>query len=201
MPSETAEMLAAASAGGALSSLRAELLALVRREGHERRPEPFQLSSGQWSYDYIDGKRAISGGKDLLLAAKCVDALASETGIDYEAVGGLTMGADPLSHGVALLTGKRWFAVRKEPKRHGKQKLIEGAELSQGERVLMVDDVVTTGQSILQALEAVKGVGAEVVLAVSLVDRGMRARERMKAQGVRYEPLLTFEDLGIDPVG
>ena len=109
------------------------------------------------------------------------------------------MGADAPTHAVSLLSGCSWFTVRKEPKPHGKQRLVEGADIG-GKRVLLVDDVVTTGKSILQAWEAVVDAGTEVSLAVCLVDRGDEARERLREAGVRYEPLLTYKDLEIEPV-
>jgi len=110
------------------------------------------------------------------------------------------MGADAIAHAVAVLTDKRWFSVRKEPKRHGKQKLIEGAELVAGERVLVVDDVVTTGKSISQAIDAIEKEGALVVLAISLVDRGEPSQGHLAAREIPYEPLLTSKDLGIEAV-
>ena len=107
----------------------------------------------------------------------------------------------PAGHAISLLTGKGWFSVRKERKEHGKQHLVEGSPLPPGSRVLLVDDVVTTGKSTLQALDAIESLdGVEVVLAVSIVDRGDQAASALSARGVRYRPLLTYRDLGIDPV-
>lgn len=182
------------------ADLRRRLLRLISEKGYEWREDPFQLSSGEWSHDYIDGKRAFAAGNDLRLVAECVVSLADAEAVEFEAVGGLTMGADALAHAISVLTGKRWFAVRKEPKRHGKQKLIEGAELRPRERVLVVDDVVTTGKSITRALDAIRQTGASVVLAVAIVDRGEVSRQRLESQGIPYQPVLTFEDLGIAPI-
>ena len=184
-----------------MPSLRDEVVELVRELGHEKRDEAFTLSSGETSYDYIDGKRAIAQGRALRTAAQAIIELAKARDAEFDAVGGLTMGADPLAHAVALLSDTSWFAVRKEPKKHGKQKLIEGAVLAPGVRVLVVDDVVTTGKSILQAIEAITELGADVTLAVTLVDRGDLAREAMRAHSVPYEPLATYTDLGIARVG
>ncbi|MDQ4131294.1 MAG: orotate phosphoribosyltransferase [Actinomycetota bacterium] len=181
---------------------RDELIDLVRRKGLITRDvADFRLSSGEWSRDYIDGKRALSDGADLALACDAVIACAAELGVEFDAVGGLTMGADPIAHGVALISGVPWFSVRQEPKRHGDPKLVEGAALSPGVRVLVVDDVTTTGSSILRALEAVRGEGAEVVAAIALVDRGEATRVKLVAAGVPYQPLLTYHDLEIEPVG
>jgi orotate phosphoribosyltransferase len=183
-----------------IADLRASLLAVIRSKGYERRTEPFQLSSGQWSHDYVDAKRAVAAGPDLVLAARAIVALAASRWAEFDAVGGLTMGADAFAHAVAVATGSRWFSVRKEAKRHGRQRLIEGAELRAGDRILVVDDVVTTGASIGKAVDAVDEAGARVVLATTLLDRGEATSRLMAGRGVPYEPLLTYRDLGIDPV-
>ena len=183
------------------AGLRREVLEVVRRLGYVRREKAFQLSSGGWSHDYVDGKRALAGGAELRLAAEAVVATAGERGVAFDAVGGLTMGADPLAHAVAVVSGARWFSVRKEAKGHGRQRAVEGAELGAGVSVLLVEDVVTTGRSVLQALDAVEGTGATVVLAVTLLDRGEVAGRALADRGVAYAPLATYRDLGIDPVG
>jgi orotate phosphoribosyltransferase len=177
------------------------VVSVLRERGWVRRAEPFQLSSGDWSHDYVDGKRALAGGAELRLAAEAVVARAASAGVAFDAVGGLTMGADPLAHAVAVVSGARWFSVRKESKQHGRGRLVEGAELGPGTSVLLVEDVVTTGRSLLQALDAVEATGASVVLAVTLLDRGETAGPAVRARGVAYAPLTTYRDLGIDPVG
>lgn len=183
-----------------LSELRSQVRDLISRYGHERRDEPFKLSSAGWSYDYVDGKRAIARGARLRLVGEAITELARSQGVGFEAVGGMTMGADPIALAVAIEANVEWFSVRKEPKRHGKQKRIEGAELAPGTPVLLVDDVTTTGRSILESLTAVEETGAAVVLASPLVDRGELTREEFERRGIRYAPLLTYKDLGIDPV-
>lgn len=176
------------------------MIRLVHEKAYEERDEPFRLSSGELSHDYFDGKRALSNADDLRLAAQAVLDLANERGIDFDTVGGLTMGADALAHGIALLSGKSWFTVRKDAKEHGKQQLIEGARVA-GSSALLVDDVVTTGGSIEQALEAIVAAGATVQLAVCLVDRSGRAHQLLSSYGVDFAPLCTWKDLGIAPVG
>lgn len=183
-----------------LEELRAQVVCLVAQFGHERRAEPFKLSSAGWSHDYIDTKRAIALGSRLNLVGEAIAELARNCGIEFDAVGGMTMGADPIALAVAISTDTQWFSVRKEAKKHGKQKRIEGAELAAGARVLLVEDVATSGKSILDALAVLEEAGVRVVMATPLVDRGELTRPFFEAKGIRYEPLLSYKDLGIDPV-
>lgn len=184
-----------------LADLRAELTRVILDFGYERREEPFQLSSGGTSHDYIDAKRAIAKGSRFGLVAELVQALATDLGVTFEAAGGMTMGADPIGVAVAMRLDCEWFSVRKASKGHGRQRRIEGKEFGPGVTVLLVDDVITSGRSILDALDALEEVGARVTLATTLVDRGDAARGAFKERKVLYEPLLTYRDLGIDPVG
>lgn len=111
------------------------------------------------------------------------------------------MGADPIGVAVAMLMDVEWFSVRKTAKGHGRQRRIEGKEFSPGTTVLLVDDVITSGRSILDALDVLQQEAqAQVVLATTLVDRGDDARQAFAGRGVLYEPLLTYRDLGIEPV-
>ena len=183
-----------------LPELRSELARIILDFGYERRDEPFQLSSGGTSHDYIDAKRAIAKGSRFGLVAEAILALAAEHRVTFDAAGGMTMGADPIGVAVAMLSDTEWFSVRKASKGHGRQRRIEGKEFGPGVSVLLVDDVITSGRSILDALDALEEVDAKVVLATTLVDRGDAARGAFKERGVLYEPLLTYTDLGIDPV-
>lgn len=182
-------------------SLREQVIDLIARKGYSRRDEPFQLSSGEWSHDYIDCKYAVEEGDDLKLVAEAVIDLADRLGITFDAVGGLTLGADSTAHAIALVGRKRWFSVRKETKKHGKQKMVEGANLSPKDRILLVDDVATTGESIMKAVHALEEIGANIVLTVPVVDRGDVTRAQLEQKGIPYEPILTYLDLGILPVG
>jgi orotate phosphoribosyltransferase len=176
---------------------RRSLADLVRVTGYERRPDPFQLSSGGWSHDYVDGKFAIAAGGALREASQAVVDL---FGLSFESVGGPTMGADALAHGVAMVAGCSWFSVRKEPKGHGRRAWVEGARLGKGDRVLMVEDVVSTGASLLRAAEKVVDLGATVTAATALVDRSPEVAERFRRAGIDWQPLLTWSDLGIEPL-
>jgi orotate phosphoribosyltransferase len=181
------------------ANLRAQLIGIVREKGLRRFDEPVALASGELSREFIDGKAALARGSDLELA--CRGLLDIVSGIEFDAIGGLTMGADQFAHGVAMLADRCWFVVRKEPKHRGTRKLVEGAELGPGSRVVLVEDVVTTGGSILRALEAIEQVGATAVAAVSLVDRGEQAATEFHRRGIPYLPMMTYRDLEIAPVG
>ena len=173
---------------------------LIRTRGYEYREEPFRLASGQLSHDYIDGKFAIDTGERMSVVSRAVVDLAAARGIDFDAVGGLTMGADPLAHGVAMVTGKAWFSVRKEQKSRGREQWIEGTRLEPGTRVLLVDDVISTGGSTEIAYERVAAVGAVVTGVIPMVDRGDIAAGRFAKRGVPFAALVTYRDLGITPV-
>jgi orotate phosphoribosyltransferase len=176
------------------------VVAILRSRGYEHRSEPFRLASGVLSHDYVDCRRALSSGDALMLACHALVAHAERLGIAWDAVGGLTMGADPLSHGMAILTERSWFSVRKEAKEHGRARVIEGCEVGPGVRAIIVEDVVTTGGSALKAVDAVDSAGGEVVLVSPLLDRGNSARTLLSGTTAPYAPLLTYLDLGIDPV-
>ena len=158
------------------------------------------LASGQLSRDFVDVKVALARGDDLRVACQALIERVASAGVDYDAIGGLTMGADQFAHGVAVLAGKDWFVVRKEPKGRGTNKLVEGATVGEGTRVLLVDDVVTTGGSIRKAYDVITSLGATVVAAVTVVDRGEVAARFFDEKAVVYIPMVTYRDLGIDPL-
>ncbi|MGH3674874.1 MAG: orotate phosphoribosyltransferase [Mycobacterium sp.] len=173
---------------------------LIRTRGYEHRTEPFQLASGQLSHDYIDGKYAVDTGERLAIVSRAVADLAATSGIEFDAVGGLTMGADPLSHGVAMVTGKAWFSVRKERKQRGREQWIEGTRLEPGTRVLLVDDVISTGGSTALAFDRVTEAGAVVTGVIPMVDRGDGAAKLFERRNVPLVALVTYKDLGIEPI-
>ena len=121
----------------------------------------------------------------------------------FNAVGGPTMGADFLSHAIAIKQAHynvHWFSVRDEPKDHGLQRLIEGVTLAPHHRVLLVDDVVSSGKSLLKAYDAVWDTGAQIVAVMPIVDRAGIAETSFLERGVPYHPLFTHHELGIDPL-
>lgn len=180
-------------------SLREQVIEIVRERALMHLPEPVTLASGEKSQDFIDVKKGLRRGRDLEVACQAILEAVGDN--DFDAVGGLTMGADQFAHVVAVLADKDWFVVRKEPKGRGTNKLVEGAPVGEGTRVLLVDDVVTTGGSIHKAYDIVVGLGATVVAATTVVDRGDIAQQFFDERGVPYFPLVSYRDLGIDRVG
>ena len=175
----------------------------VRTELHQLLAErafitgDFLLSSGRRSSWYFDGKQVTLDGRGLFLAATLVLERCRRLGVD--AIGGLTMGADPLTAGVVALSGHsevslHGFLVRKDAKGHGTAKTIEGPPLRSGTRVVLVDDVVTTGKAFLEAREQVAPTGAEIVEAIAMVDREEGGRENLAAQGLSLHALFLRSD-------
>jgi orotate phosphoribosyltransferase len=154
------------------------------------------LTSGAVAQYYVDAKRAILRPAGFGALAELVAGYARRW--EATAVGGLTMGADaPACAALAGGADVKAFFVRKETKQHGLQRRVEGPPLAPGERCLIVEDVVTTGGSTVQAIEAVHGVGLEVCGVVAILDRlagGAEAISRA-SDGAPYEPLATIDDV------
>jgi orotate phosphoribosyltransferase len=157
------------------------------------------LSSGREADHYIDLRRITLDGRAAPLVGQVM--LDLTAGLSFDAVGGLTLGADPLaaamlhtaaSHG-RLLDG---FVVRKSEKAHGLQRRIEGPDVA-GRRVLAVEDTSTTGASVLAAVEALHAEGADVVAVAVLVDNATGARERIEEAGLEYRAAYRLADLGL----
>ena len=157
----------------------------------------FTLKSGRTSTWFIDSKQTVCRPEAMLLVADAVLAL---TPPEATAIGGLTMGADPVAFvtaGVAATRGRslKAFSVRKEAKDHGAGGRIAGA-LDPGDRVVVTEDTVTRGTSLLSAAHAVAEAGAEVVLLVAVVDRGGTAEAMAAAEGLEFRAVLSAPDLG-----
>jgi orotate phosphoribosyltransferase len=155
---------------------------------------PVTLSSGQRADYYIDLRRITLHRR----AAPLVGAVLLELTADlnYQAVGGLTLGADPVATAMLHVSGGALdaFVVRKTGKAHGMQQQIEGPSVA-GRRVLVVEDVSTTGSSPLTAVAALRDAGAEVVAVAVIVDRG--ARDTVEAAGLEYRAAYSLADLGL----
>jgi orotate phosphoribosyltransferase len=161
------------------------------------------LSSGKKSNYYVDGRLVTLSADGAYAVGKALyDELQGE---QIDAIGGPTMGADPIAASVALIShleGKpiQAFIVRKEPKKHGKGRWIEGPALAEGARVVIVDDTATTGASLVKAAAAVEEAGAKIVRIITIVDREEGAREVLEEKGYRFTPLFTAKDLGVKPI-
>ena len=166
-------------------------------QAHSVRTGTFTLKSGKTSTWFIDSKQTICRPDGLLLVA---DALLAALPADITAVGGLTMGADPVAFGVAGVAAARGrplraFSVRKETKDHGAGGRIAGA-LEPGDRVAIVEDTVTRGISPLDAAAVVADAGAVPVLVVAVVDRGGTCAARCADAGLGFIALVTAPQLG-----
>ena len=154
-----------------LSALKAELLPLVRSVVKHG---TFTLASGKTSKIYFDARQVTLNAKGAALVARVV--LEMVKGEKVDAIGGLTLGADPIAGAVAAISAEagrpiHGFIVRKEAKAHGTGKVVEGPDLPPKARVVVVDDVVTTGGSTLQAVKSLREAGFEVVRSICVVDR------------------------------
>jgi orotate phosphoribosyltransferase len=158
----------------------------------------FVLSSGQRASWYIDLRRILLSGASAPLAGRVM--LAATADLGYDAVGGLTLGADPVATAMmhaAAVQGKilTAFVVRKSQKAHGLQRRIEGPEVA-GRRVLAVEDTSTTGASVLTAVDALREAGADVAGVAVLVDRG--ARDQVTRRGLAFRAAYDLDDLSLE---
>lgn len=155
------------------------------------------LSSGGEADYYVDLRRVTLDGHAAPIVGRAMLDLTGD--LDYDAVGGLTLGADPIATAMLHASSARGrrldaFVVRKSGKAHGLQRRIEGPDVK-GRRVLAVEDTSTTGNSVLDAVEALREAGAQVVGVATIVERG--AVERVTAAGLEYRSVFTIEDLGL----
>ncbi|MGH9069020.1 MAG: orotate phosphoribosyltransferase [Acidimicrobiales bacterium] len=166
---------------------------------HSVRQGRFVLKSGRESSWFVDAKQTVCRPPGTLLVA---EALLDLVPAEATAVGGLTMGADPVAFtlaGVAAARGRplKCFSVRKEAKDHGGGGRLAGA-LDPGDRVVLTEDAVTRGTSLLEAAAVVRTAGAVPVLMVAVVDRGGTCRAMAEAEGIAFRALVTAPDLGFD---
>lgn len=153
------------------------------------------LSSGKEADYYVDLRRATLHHEASPLIGELLRELTADW--DYAHVGGLTLGADPVATAVMHAgEGVDAFVVRKEAKKHGMQRRIEGPDI-EGKRVLVVEDTTTTGNSPLTAVAAAREAGAEVVGVATVVDRATGAKDVIEAEGLEYRYLLGLEVLGL----
>ena len=162
------------------------------------------LSSGKEADYYVDLRRITLHHRAAPLVGHVMLDLLEEAGLgtaEIDAVGGLTLGADPVAAALLHAASARGqdldaFVVRKEGKAHGLQRRIEGPDIA-GRRVVAVEDTSTTGGSVMTAVEALREAGAVVIGVAVIVDRGTGARERIEAEGLPYLSVFDLTDLGI----
>ncbi|MDQ1539198.1 MAG: orotate phosphoribosyltransferase [Actinomycetota bacterium] len=180
-----------------LSASRDRLLELIKAKAivHGR----VTLSSGREAGYYVDLRRITLDGEAAPLVGQVMNELTKD--LDFDAVGGLTLGADPVA--TAMLhasnaAGRRLdaFVVRKAGKAHGLQQRIEGPSIK-GRRVVIVEDTTTTGASPMDAVAAAREEGAEVVAVATIADRATGAKEKLEAQGLTYVSAYSLQELGL----
>lgn len=177
-----------------MTDSKARFARLVREKAYKE--GQFTLASGKTSSFYINGKMVTLHPEGLALASEMILDILDP---DVRAVGGLTIGADPIIGGVVALSHGRGrpvygFMVRKEPKDHGTKDLIEGP-LTVGWKVCILEDTTTTGGSLRKAVEAAEEAGCEVVQVITLIDRLEGGADSLRADGYRFDALLTIEDI------
>ncbi len=157
----------------------------------------FTLTSGAKSDYYINGKLTTLDSRGAYLAARIFLSMIADNVPD--AVGGLTLGADPIIGSMLSLAGMedlplKGFIVRKAAKEHGTQSLVEGS-LSAGDHTVIIEDVITTGGSSLKAIDAVEAMGAKATRVLVIVDRQQGAKENLKKRGYRLESIFSIDEL------
>jgi len=192
------ESRCAATFPGELAADRARFLSILKEKSYEKRK--VILSSGRESDFYIDCRQTTLDAEGAVLTGRLFCAML-ESGERPEAVGGITLGADPIVTAVSITSSLRgWpvpaFIIRKEPKKHGTTQWIEGTRnLRAGMRVAILEDVVTTGASTLRAIERAGLSGLVVARVLCLVDRNEGGSEAVAAAGYRVEPMFLKQDV------
>ena len=163
----------------------------------------FILASGKKASYYLDGKQTTLDAKGLTLVGEGILELLQADGKLPDAVGGMSIGADPITAAILTVAGMkgrelRGFLVRKESKGHGTNKFVEGP-VKAGDSVVVVEDVVTTGGSSLKAIERLEEAGIKVEGVIAIVDRMEGGAEAFQSRGYTLRSLLTIKDFGIDP--
>jgi orotate phosphoribosyltransferase len=181
-----------------MEAKRQQLLSLLREKSFRYSPErPFKLASGRESPYYVDCRPTTFSARGLALVGELLFEKIKD--LEVDAIGGLTMGADPVAHAVALtshLKGKPVgsFSVRKSPKEHGTGGQVVG-DVKPGDRVVIVEDVITTGGSTLKAIAAAREFGLKVIKVLILVDREEGGRQAVSQAAPEVEALFTLSEL------
>lgn len=175
-----------------------ELRKLLTEKSFKYSEEPiFSLASGRKSQFYIDCKMTTLFSKGQVLIGTIVYELMQN--LNIRGIGGLTLGADPIAQATAMIAGQKGidlvsFVIRKEAKKHGLMKWIEG-DVQSGDKVVIIDDVITTGGSAIQAIEKAEESGLDIVKVIVLVDREEGGRENINKKGYEVESIFTKSEL------
>ena len=181
-----------------LEELKQRLLALLKKEAFKK--GNFVLSSGKASTYYLDGRIITLTPEGAYLVASIMLELVK--GLPVTAIGGPTLGADPIVGAIAVLSHMhsipmKTFIVRKAAKGHGMHRQIEGPALKAGDKVIVVDDVATSGKALLEAKEALEKIGVVIEKAIVIVDRCEGAKENLAHAGIQLDAIFSIKDLGI----
>ncbi len=181
-----------------LTKAKKQLLEILLKNSFKYSEEPiYKLASGKMSNYYINCKATTLDSEALnLIGYIFYDRIKS---LHINAIGGLTQGADPIAVATAMVSGIKddpinAFVVRKKAKDHGLKNLIEG-NIHNGDRVVIVDDVVTTGQSTIEAIENAKKQNLNIVKVIVLIDRQEGGRENIESHNIPFESIFTKDDL------
>lgn len=180
-----------------ITEIRKRLMAIIMEKSFRYSEEPFTLSSGLKSNYYFDCKKTTLDPEGMSLVGRIIFDMLKDSGVD--AVGGLSLGADPIANAVALISFQEGrpikpFIVRKDAKGHGTKNRIEG-NVKAGDRVAILDDVITTGASTITALEAAKEAGLVIDRVIVLVDREEGGAENILKHADRLEPVFKRSEI------
>ena len=178
-----------------------DLVGLV--ETKALRSGTFRLASGREASFYLDAKQVVLDAHGAMLVGRAILDRLRSLGPLPDAVGGMSIGADPITSAVVTMAGVeglplKGFMVRKEPKDHGTKQYVEGP-VQPGQRVVIVEDVTTTGGSSLLAIDRVQDFGLVVERVVTVIDRLAGSEAAFAARGIPLESLVTIRDLGLEP--
>ncbi|MGK7944561.1 MAG: orotate phosphoribosyltransferase [Microcystaceae cyanobacterium] len=178
-----------------LAELRQSLLTLLVDLAYKE--GDFILSSGQSSSYYINGKQVTLTAQGALILGQLIFSMLPE---GTSAVAGLTLGADPMVTAVSVVSAYEnrpipALIIRKEAKGHGTQAYIEGPTLTQGSKVVVLEDVVTTGNSALLAVERLQNAGYDVTQIIAIVDREQGGKALYESKGIPFKAIFSIKDL------
>lgn len=176
---------------------RQHLIKLIKERSVKR--GEFILSSGKKSNFYVDARITTMSPEGLGLIGPIAIEMVKDVSWKPDAVGGLTLGADPIAYAISYASNStppliRAFTVRKEAKTHGTGRLIEGS-FQEGDRVVIIEDVITTGASALKAIEAVANAGGDIQGVLALIDREEGGRQAIENAGYQVIPIIRLQEL------